>query len=531
MTNFMLMHKYRFILLLFISWALCLHVSAQDISIMDFRLDEMDLSANGRNALLDQNGDKCALIRVQTPVKGLTFDVGSLGVMSIDPEHVGETWVWVPSGIKHITIYHNQLSPSNKYDFPISIESARTYVMRITTAQVFTNNYDDKHKQTLYIEVNPSHSHFLLNGMTLTLNAQGKVEQELSFGTYTYKVECDGYYPKEGQITINDPKNKQRLIINDLEPITGKLIIYTEPVTAIVSIDGIKSTASPSSPATLQIGKHVVTVKAIGYKEESRVVYIEKDQITDESVSLTQSATYAISSKPNGATVTINKRQEGITPFTAVLTTGSYMIKATKAGYKDYYKNVSLTSSDPYLEIPLKKIFNYKNEFYVEAGALIGSFYAAGVTVGLFLNNINAEFSLLAGLGESDPIYWSGINVEPKSGTYTPKENVSGKIGYGFPVGTRARFTPQLGANFLKLKETMSNSSSINPADGAYVLSALASVRMSMALASQFEVSLSPEYLFAVSKSKGYDMLSAVSSQIKGWGEGFSIKLGLALFF
>ena len=34
-----------------------------------------------------------------------------------------------------------------------------------------------------------------------------------------------------------------------------------------------------------------------------------------------------------------------------------------------------------------------------------------------------------------------------------------------------------------------------------------------------------------MTKSKGYEALSEASSKIKGWGEGFNVKLGIATFF
>ena len=58
-------------------------MNAQDISVTEFYLAENDLTANGRNAVLDQNGDKCALIRVQTTQKGFQFDVGGMAVGSL----------------------------------------------------------------------------------------------------------------------------------------------------------------------------------------------------------------------------------------------------------------------------------------------------------------------------------------------------------------------------------------------------------------------------------------------------------------
>ena len=55
--------------------------SAQNISVTDFRLEEMDLTANQQGTtVLDQNGEKCALIKIFTNETGFTFDVGSLSV-------------------------------------------------------------------------------------------------------------------------------------------------------------------------------------------------------------------------------------------------------------------------------------------------------------------------------------------------------------------------------------------------------------------------------------------------------------------
>ena len=85
--------KCKFILILLFSLLSIGKMSAQDISVTEFYLAEHDLTANGRNAVMDQNGDKCAQIRVQTTQKGFQFDVGSDGITKIDDNHVGEIWL------------------------------------------------------------------------------------------------------------------------------------------------------------------------------------------------------------------------------------------------------------------------------------------------------------------------------------------------------------------------------------------------------------------------------------------------------
>ena len=117
--------------------ALTLSLAAQNISVASFNLDEKDLTANlAGTSVEDQNGQKCALLRIQTTEKGFTFDVGVLGIQKVDDSKVGEIWVYVPAGVRRITLRHQQLGTLKDYTFPINIASAKTYNMQLTiTAQ------------------------------------------------------------------------------------------------------------------------------------------------------------------------------------------------------------------------------------------------------------------------------------------------------------------------------------------------------------------------------------------------------------
>ena len=504
-------------------------MSAQDISVTDFYLAEHDLTANGRNAVMDQNGDKCALIRVQTTQKGFQFDVGSAGITKIEDNHVGEIWLWVPYGIKHISIRHQQLGSLPNYDFPITIKKARTYIMKITHDQVFVTNYDDSKKQKLTIKISPANSTLFLNGMSIDLDSKGEAVMEMAYGQFTYKVDAYGYYPKEGQVVVDE--NNHSLIVNDLKPIKGKLSVHVNPYSANISVDGHPVGSSIIEPLELQIGKHQVSVSANGYKTEVQTVEIFENQTNDIYIKLSQVANYKFTSMPNGAYVYVDRQFLGTTPCTKELTTGTYTIKATKAGYKDYEKSKSLSSSNPSVHISLSKIYNYKNELYVEGNIRAGSFVALGTTLGGYIHHVNIEASYFYGTDKSETIYWSGNDSQPIASYYEPILNVSAKIGYGIPISTRFRLTPQIGMNFLKLKETMEDEANITPADGANVTSGLISLRFSAAIIDNVAISLSPEYSFAISKSDGYTALSDISDKIKKWGEGFNFKLGITAFF
>ena len=56
------------------------NVTAQQISVKSFRKLETDLDARVTEPIKDQNGDLCAIIKVQTTQSGFYFDGGQLGI-------------------------------------------------------------------------------------------------------------------------------------------------------------------------------------------------------------------------------------------------------------------------------------------------------------------------------------------------------------------------------------------------------------------------------------------------------------------
>lgn len=315
-------------------WLLQLAANGQTISVTNFYLAEHDLTAQGRTTSVeDQNGDKCALIRVQTTQKGFTFDVGSAGVQKIDDTQTGEIWVYVPFGVRHISIRHQELGSLSNYDFPIAIQKARTYIMEITSDKVFVNRYDDTRKQKIAIRVTPAQASFTLNGMNIPLNEQGETEQELSFGTYTYKVEAAGYYPKEGQVTVNDSINKQELVIDDLMAIQGTLNVYTAPYNAELYVDGVSvGQAGSLKTLTLKVGNYLVEAKAEGYYMSSQSVEILENQTAEVNLKLTQILQLAVTSSPSGAAVSVDGNPIGFTPVSKELSEGNHLISASRGG-------------------------------------------------------------------------------------------------------------------------------------------------------------------------------------------------------
>ena len=113
-------------------------IQAQNIVMQSFCLDENDLTAQNEGSfVLDQNGKKCALIKVETTQTGFSFDVGGLGVRETQQKE-GEIWVYAPQGVKRITISHQQFGVLRDCDLGLMLKSGKTYNMKLITGEVQT---------------------------------------------------------------------------------------------------------------------------------------------------------------------------------------------------------------------------------------------------------------------------------------------------------------------------------------------------------------------------------------------------------
>ena len=114
-------------------------VWGQSISISSFRdmPDDITAVAHG-TTVMDQNGEKCALIKVETTQTGFSFDVGTLGVVKTTYEP-GEVWVYVPYGVKRISISHPSFGILRDFSFPHALEKGKTYLLKLSTEALSQN--------------------------------------------------------------------------------------------------------------------------------------------------------------------------------------------------------------------------------------------------------------------------------------------------------------------------------------------------------------------------------------------------------
>ncbi len=117
-------------ILLFAAVPVLAQTDSSGFFVLSFKKLEWDLDARSNYPVLDQNNRKAALIKVVIPEVGFDFDVGVMGVVGVKQE-VGEVWVYVPEGVRKITVRHQTYGIIRDYEFGCPIESAAVYEMRL----------------------------------------------------------------------------------------------------------------------------------------------------------------------------------------------------------------------------------------------------------------------------------------------------------------------------------------------------------------------------------------------------------------
>ncbi len=314
---------------------------SQDMAVADFSLDETDLTANlDGTTKYDQNGEKCALIKIFTTATGLTFDVGSLGVVEII-QKPGEIWLYVPHGVRRVTINHPQLGMCD-YTFPTSIVKARTYRMRLVAGQVQTTVRRAVTSQYVVFKVSPSKGSVEINGQMLDV-VDGGASVRLPFGTYDYTVRAPRYNPMSGKVTVNDPQNKHTVSVS-LEPAFASVTMSVDADAEIWINDQKRGTRTFTGE--LSYGTYLVECRQQGHRSSQQEITLTKEN-AGQQISLPKPTpiygSIDINSTPIEADIYIDDKKIGVSPmFVQDYLIGTHRVRLSKAGHSDFSQVITV---------------------------------------------------------------------------------------------------------------------------------------------------------------------------------------------
>lgn len=342
--TFRFLNMRKILLILFAFWLI--PGFAQNISVSSFKSLDTDLTANTAGTMeIDQNGETAALIKVVTTQTGFTFDGGALGIVKT-VQKPSEIWVYVPRGLKKITISHPQLGMLRDYYLKIPIEAARTYEMILIAGEVQTVVKQARTSQYVVFQLTPPDAVVELNGELLKTE-DGIASKMMKFGTYNYRVQAPDYLLEAGSVTVDDPNNKKVVNIS-LKPNFAKVTINVDN-NAEIWINGEKK-GEGSWSGDLGTGTYEFEAKKQGHKSTittQDIIVTSEPQIVKLQSPTPIYGEADINSSPGMADIFIDGKKVGQTPqMLSDLLIGQHSVRISKQGFTDYNSTITVKEGE-----------------------------------------------------------------------------------------------------------------------------------------------------------------------------------------
>jgi hypothetical protein len=372
----------RFTLLTFLLFAF-LGAFAQNISVKSFKALPMDMTASSlEGKRIDQNGDVAALIKVVTSETGFTFEGGALGIVDTRQRN-GEIWVWVPRGLRKITVLHQKLGVLRDYRFPNEIEAERTYEMVLTTGKVKTYIEEETTEQWLVFEIMPHDAILEVDDKMWPVSAEGTARSLVPFGTYTYRVQAQNYHPEVGRVEVNDPENSQVITVT-LEPNFGWIEVPGDNGLSgsAVYIDNALIGKAPCKSEALKSGSHNVRILKELYEPYTTTVTVNDNETTRVAPVLTGDFAHLTLQVDADAEIWVNDELKGTRTWTGDLPSGTYRIECKQEGHEPTTTKKTVTNSMNGEVITLEAPIPIYGSLNVESTPDLATLYIDGKEMG-----------------------------------------------------------------------------------------------------------------------------------------------------
>ena len=204
----------------------------------------------------------------------------------------------------------------------------------------------------------------------------------------------EGYYDIETTLAHHRKATRQvqvvagqtQTITLNPTPIYGSLDITSTPRKANITIDGKLYGQTPYTVEQLLEGSHSVTLSLDGYASETKTVNISDGQTVSVSAILQNGRQITISTKESGATIFIDGKEVGPSPYTGVVTFGNHTAYAMLNGKKT--SEQVITCKEGTGALPSATLSFFGNKTFTVNGI---SFEMIAVEGGTFIMGATAE--------------------------------------------------------------------------------------------------------------------------------------------
>ena len=233
-----------------------------------------------------------------------------------------------------------------------------TYRYRSTAPQYLNNSSEfvvtDEANQIVFIEMQPKPGTITIESVPIgadvfigdTLLGSTPLVNQLDAGEVEIKITLDRYQETTITETIAG-KGQEQTIRASLKPDWAEVWIESTPTVARVSIDDKLTKFSTPGPIEVIAGERLLSIDSPGYKAWQDILFVRAgESIQLEPIKLKLvGGTLNISSKPAGATITVNDKYIGIAPVTIdVKANQRHTVKALLSGYREAVRRISMAS-------------------------------------------------------------------------------------------------------------------------------------------------------------------------------------------
>ena len=520
----------RLLTLSFLCLAFAVQMMAQGMKVVEFKLLENDLTANTRGTeKMDQNGERSALIKIQTPERGFTFDGGSLGIVATE-EHDGELWLYVPRRAQKLTIQHPAFGVLRNYFYSVPVQGGRTYEMLI---DIGTGRYATITSQVagsnIYIDGEPVGEAPLYN-------------KYLNYGKHVIAAKKDRYEGEaEIYITTNDDAKKARVINVEQRDMSDHFgdVMVTVDNKADIWFEG-KNMGNGFWQTQLREGTYVIeTRKADCDPEKTSFTVVAKQRNDVKAAPPTpHTGRLGVFTRPRNAQALLNGNESFDLMEVHTLPVGTYQLMFSRKGYigktAEFTVRHNQTTRDT---VELERIKYIKpNSFYFGAGYNIRQMGGITALLGATYKRFDLQVSYTFGLGKSDDVNWYASDkykdASVSEGTFLSsisykRSTLAVKVGYQFELIDRIGITPQLGYEIERLSATVERGTNTF-GDGAFANCMSLGAKVMYAPIERLYLFMNPAYSLAINKDDNFKNIEDASDIKAG---GFMITLGAIFNF
>ncbi len=494
---------------------------AQNLEVVDFRLLETDLTANTHGTLkVDQNGETAALIKIQTPERGFTFDGGSLGIVATE-EHDGEIWLYVPRRAMKLTIQHKDYGVMRDYVYPVTIQGGRAYEMFIDIGiGRYVTITSQIARSTIYIDGEnvgeaPVHNHYL------------------NYGTHIIRAQKDRF-EGEQRVMITTGDNQHRLISIDQRDISDLFgnVTVTVDNRADIFFEG-KNVGTGQWSTQLREGNYVVETRKADCDpvKTSFTVVAQRQNDVKANTPVPHTGWLNVYTRPHDVSSVYNNTHPIDLSETITLPVGTYQFEFTRRGYYPLKREFKVRHNETTRDtVTLERVKYVKPlAFYFGGGYTVRTLSGLTAVVGAVVKGHDLQAFYTFGLTSSDPI--SSYDAEGNHdylSTATFKQSSFGlKYGYQFHLMEQVAIVPQVGIAIDRLSGTVEEGTTLY-GDGASATCLSIGAKLLYAPIQHFYLFAAPEFNIALKKDDNFQRLSDASNIPLG---GFAATVGLIVNF